>query len=40
MWALAIVDVYSAMTSDRLYRKVLAKEEILRHIAEGMGIQV
>ena len=36
---IAIADVYQALISDRPYRKAFSKEESLRIIEEGLGIQ-
>jgi len=36
---LAIADAWDAMTSDRPYRKALSKEEALRRLYEGSGMQ-
>jgi HAMP domain-containing protein len=34
----AIVDVWDAMTSDRVYRKALSEEEVVKYIIENRGI--
>ena len=34
----AIVDVWDAMTSDRVYRKALTEEEVAKYIIENRGI--
>lgn len=36
---IALADAYDAMTSDRVYRKALSKEEALKRIRDGQGTQ-
>lgn len=36
---LAVVDAYDAMTSDRVYRKAMSKEEALEELKNNVGTQ-